>query len=164
MLVWEQTRIMKNRLVATIAQLEKQYSVQLEFMITDNFSENGWFNVYHATIGGDNVYGSRTPAIWIRYYNGNIHVQTCYAVNGKSKYGYNTLPGPVQLHKWIKINVTQTKVKNDYQFNVEVNGEVIHRVNNTQTQAFEDVKVYISDPWFEAVPGYVRNVFIKGKV
>ena len=164
MLISEQTPIMKNRLVATIAQLEKQYSVQLEFVITESFSEDGWFNVYHATIGGDNVYGSRTPAIWVRYYNGTIFVHTTSAVNGKSKDGYNTLPGPVELNKWMKMNVTQTKVKNDYQFTVEVNGEVIHRVNNTQTQAFENVKIYISDPWFEAVLGYVRNVFIKGKV
>ena len=78
--------------------------------------------------------------------------------------GYDTLPGPVELNKWMKMNVTQTKVKNDYQFIVEVDGEVIDRVSNTQTQAFENVKIYISDPWFEAVLGYVRNVFIKGKV
>ena len=75
-----------------------------------------------------------------------------------------TLPGPMQLNKWMKINVTQTNVKGVYQFNVEVDGEVIDRVNNTQTQAFENVTIYISDPWFEAVPGYVRNVFIKGKL
>ena len=156
--------MIKNRLVATIAQLEKQYSVQLEFMITEIFPAVGWYNVYHATIGGDYVYGSRTPAISVRYYNGTMFVSTWSAVNGKSKYGYNTLPGPMQLNKWMKINVTQTNVKGVYQFNVEVNGEVIDRVNNTQTQAFENVTIYISDPWFEAVPGYIRNVFIKGKV
>ena len=77
---------------------------------------------------------------------------------------YHAPFNPTQLNKWIIINVSQTKVGEDYQYIVEMNGEVLHTVKNAKPWQFENVKIYISDPWTPAVPGYVRNVYIKGKV
>ena len=165
MLVSEQTPITKNRTVAIVANLEKQHSLQLEFMITEEFATEDWYNLYHATISGDHdAYGARTPGIWIQTKDGSISVYTTSAVNGIMRTGWNSPPTPIQLNTWMRINVTQAKVKNDYQFDVEVNGEVIETVNNTQTEAFENVTMYISNPWDQVGPGYVRNVFLKGKV
>ena len=154
---------MKNRLLATITTLEKQYSLHLEF-ITESIPGNGFYNIYHATISDNgDVYGSRAPAVWINYKDGYMYVHTNSAVNGDKGYKYNTPTTRVQLNKWNIISISQTKVGGDYQYKVEMNGELNHMVNNTQPQAFQNVKIYISDPWHSAVPGYVRNVYIKGK-
>ena len=133
-------------------------------MITESFSKKGWYNIYHATIDGDkDVYGSRTPGIWINYNNGYMYVHTSSAVSGNMFYRYNAPTTRVQLNKWNIISVSQTEVGGDYQYKVEMNGELKHMVKNTQPQAFQNVKIYISNPWDPAVSGYVRNVCIKGK-
>ena len=161
----QQTPIMKNRLLTTIRKLKKQYYLHVEFKITEPFPTKGYYSIYHATISGDaDVYGSRTPGIWIRHDNGNMYIHTSSTVNGNRMYEYNTPTTTVQLNKWITINISQTKVGDDYEYKVEIDGEVRHVVKNTQPQEFLNVKIYISDPWVQAVPGYVRNVYIKGKV
>ena len=144
--------------------MKEQYYVHVEFMITELFPKNDWYNIFHATISGDmDVYGSRAPGIWINHENGNIFTCIVSAVDGGFSIYYAPTT-PVQLFKWVAINISQTKVEDDYQYKVEINGEVVHMAKNTQPREFENVKIYISDPWYPALPGYVRNVYMKGKV
>ena len=153
----------KNRLVATVTEMKKQYSFHMEFMLTGLFPANGWYNIFHATISGQNdVYGARIPGIWIKCENGEMFAIVDSAVAGDKD--YRTVIDSIQLNKWVIINVSQTKVDNDYQYVVEVNGKVMRTVKNTQPETFHNVKIYISDPWSQVGPGYVRNVYIKGKV
>ena len=143
--------------------MKKQYSVHVEFMITGLFPKDMWYNIYHATISDNvDIYGSRTPGIWINHKNGVMYPGVTSAVDGNRNYVTQT--SPIQLNNWIVMNVSQTEVENDYQYVIELNGKVVHTVKNTKPQLFKNVKVYISNPWNPAVPGYVRNVYIKGKV
>ena len=142
----KQTRISKNRLLATVTKLQKQYSLHMEFMITELPPTNGWSNIFHASISGNkDVYGSRTPGIWIRHKNGTMNPSVYSAVNGNKD--FFTRVNPIQLKKWIIINVSQTKVENDFQYVVEVNGKVVQTVKNTKPLQFENVDIYISNPW-----------------
>ena len=160
----EQTSITRNRLLGTISKLGKQYLVHVEFMIAGSFPTNNWYNLFHATISGNfDVYGSRIPAIIINHNDGNIFTRIACAVSG-TVYKYDSPAAPIQLNKWVAIDVSQTKVADDYQYKVEINGEVVQMVKNTKPQEFENVKIYISNPWIRALPGYVRNVYMKGKV
>ena len=68
-----------------------------------------------------------------------------FAVNGNKDSIILIHINPIQLDKWIIINFSQTKVENDYQYVVEVNGKVVQTVKNTKPQLFENVKIYISD-------------------
>ena len=134
-------------------------------MLNGSFPTNGFYNLYHATVSGEcDVYGCRTPGIWIHHNNGNMYIHTSSAVNGNPKYRYDTPTNTIELNKWITINISQSKVGDDYEYKIEMNGEVMHMVNSTQPQEFPNVKIYISNPWYPAAPGYVRNVYIKGKV
>ena len=161
-LISEQTAIIKNRLLGII-KLEKQYSLHVEFMVTELFLKDGWYNIFHATISGNvDVYGSRVPGIWIHYTNGIMNPSVHVAVNGNIN--FITRINPIQLKKWIIINASQTKVGNNYQYVVEMNGKVVQTVKNTKPRLFENVNIYISDPWYPAVPGYLRNVYLKGKL
>ena len=132
-------------------------------MVTGSFPTDVSYNIYHTTINGNNkVYGSRTPGIWILYKNGEMNPSVRSAVNENKDYTTNI--DSIQLNKWIIINVSQTKIENEYQYVVEVNGKVLDTVKNTKPQEFENVEIYISNPWRTAVPGYVRNVYLKGKL
>ena len=155
----------KNRLLATIIKLGKQYSLHVEFMPNESFSPHGWRSIFHATISGDkDVYGSRTPGIWIKYTNGNMFIHITSAINGNMNFYYETPTTPVPLNKWLTINISQTKVNDAYHYKIEMDGELVYTVENRQPREFQNVKIYISDPWNIADPGYVRNVHIKGKV
>ena len=133
-------------------------------MITESFPTDVWHNIFHATISGNlDVHGSRIPAIYISQENGNMITSVSCAVNGTISY-FGIPSAPIQFNKWIAIIVSQTKVKDEYHHKVEVNGEVLYMGKNSQPQEFENVKIYISDPWYPALPGYVRNVYMKGKV
>ena len=159
-----QTPITRNKSLATVRKLMRQYSIHVEFMIPKLFSQGIWHNMYHATVNNDIGLGSRIPSINIIQENGNLSVQINSDVNGDYRHAYLIPTERIQLKTWITINISQTKVGGDFQYGVELNGELLHMVKNTQPQAFDNVKIYISDPWIPALPGYVRNVYIKGKV
>ena len=45
----------------------------------------------------------------------------------------------------------------------EKDGELMATGENAQPREFKNVGIYTSGPWGSVVPGYVRNVYIKGK-
>ena len=61
------------------------------------------------------------------------------------------------------VKVSQVKVGNDYVYKVEVDGNEVKKVNNANPMEFENVTVYVSDPWHSAALGSIRNLIIKGK-
>ena len=40
---------------------------------------------------------------------------------------------------------------------------MVHRRDNTKPEAFDNVKVYASDPWYFPVDGTIRNLSISSK-
>ena len=151
--------------MATITKLAKQYSLHMEYMLTELFPTNDFYNIYHATISGNmDVYGSRIPGIWIRHDNGLIYTRVDCAIDDNIKHSCYSPTTSIQLNQWIAIIISQSKVGGDYHFKYEMNGKVIYTKKNTKPQQYENVKIYISDPWYPPVPGYVRNVYLKGKV
>ena len=135
--------------------MEKQYSLHVEFMVTE-FPTDGWYSIYHATVSGNvDVYGSRVPGIWINTRNGTMCTGVYSAVGKYRSYYHKTPFNPIKLNKWIEINVSQTKVGGDDQYIIEMNEEVVRTVKNANPRQFENVKIYISDPWYDAVPGEV---------
>ena len=73
------------------------------------------------------------------------------------EFGLNT---KMEIHKYLLFPQPQTKVGFDYQYKVEINGMEVEALNNTQPQEFNN----ISNPWYPALPGNVRNIHIKGNV
>ena len=46
-------------------------------------------------------------------------------------------------------------------FRIDIEGEEVHAVENSQPEEFQDVKVYASDPWHPAQPGSIRNLVVE---
>ena len=137
----------------------------MEFMLTELFNTDDWYNVYHATISDDNdVYGSRIPGIWVHMKDGITTIRIHIAINEYKNHFADAKISSVEVNKWIAINVSQSKIGGDYHFKYEMNGTVIYTEKNTKPRQYENVTIYISDPWYSPVPGYIRNVYLKGKV
>ena len=142
--------------------MKEQYSLHVEFMVAGSFPTGGWYNIFHATLTDKD--NSRVPGIWIQLRNGKMRTVFFTVVGENKNYFCASLYHPIRLNKWITINVSQTKVGGGYQYIVEMNGKVLQKKKNTNPRQFENVKIYMSNPWYSPVPGYVRNVYLKGKV
>ena len=146
-----------NTLLATIRKLNKEFTLQLDVMATE-FS-SGCSTVFNILTGDDRDFGQRI-AFWFCN-NGRIYFSTAVQWKWEIKY-YPSGSSPV--NQWIHIKVSQTKTGDDYVYKLEVNGKEVQKKKNTNAQTFENLKVYVSDPWYEAQKGYIRNLSIKGNV
>ena len=112
----------------------------------------------HCTVGKNiGLYGDRTSSVWVSH-GRQLHI--CSAVNGYDDYCYE--------HKnitnsWSKIRISQRPMNNFYLYEIEVDGIVVHSVQNFMAEEFKDVKCYASDPWHHATDGEIQKLTILTK-
>ena len=88
--------------------------------------------------------GGRVPAVFLTLFK---IFQHCYHVNGNDVYckNYN-----YELNKNYHFEISQIKnSKGEAVYSIKVNGETFHEIVNTTPLKFKDVKLYLSDPWYE---------------
>ncbi|XP_065651450.1 uncharacterized protein LOC136079546 isoform X3 [Hydra vulgaris] len=146
--------IKKNNLIALLSYLDEAYSVS--FKIKPNSYSNGWKSVIHLTIGKDlDNYGDRTPALFFcDDSSGRLYITS--AVNGNKNYMFITQPLP--LNQWSSIQISQIRLNEKYVFSVYLNESMVHSIENTKPQSFENLKVYAASPWFDAQDGSIKDV------
>ncbi|XP_066932780.1 uncharacterized protein [Clytia hemisphaerica] len=156
-IISEAKELHANNLLLFIPILSTEWSVQLQFKLLSEHADGRWCNIMHVTKGQNrDVYGDRVPAIFFDKFNMILSIQS--AVNGIISYNifhtiqYNTEYN-VEIHQRYKSGGV-------YKYSILFNGEEIHSTNNTQARQFYGVKVYISDPWYNACIGLVKNVKI----
>ena len=158
----EEHRIGKNKLLATIPLLKKEWKLSFEFKAT-SFS---WSlrQVLHMTIGGKGLgstakYGDRTPAIWTHPRRGFL---ISSAVNGRYSYAkyFKSLPAK---GKWINIEIGQELEDSEMTYYIIIGGKKEHSTVNSEPEEFENVKVFSSSPWYSPVSGSIRNLLIGNK-
>ena len=144
----------KGKLITTLPILEKSYFVSFEMKPTS--LPGGYHNILHFTIGGDiGKYGERTPAVWS---NGNsLHV--CSAVSGNANYCQD-IHNFIKINEWFSLNISQQLTNGKYMYKIETNGTVFHEVENKEPATFDNVEVYVSNPWYPANPGSIRKIIV----
>ena len=150
------TPLVKEKLVAVIPKLDKEYLVS--FDIKPNSFVSGWHSVIHFTIGSDVTnYGDRVPGVWFHEdAKGGLHIAA--PINGERNLFFNTKP--ITVKQWSRVEISQILKDNVYVYAIRINGELVFSENNKQAQSFDNVKVYASDPWYDAQDGSIRNLFI----
>ena len=119
---------------------------QVEFEITVHAlpTDNNLANVFHFTQNSDNsAYGDRIPALWI-YKSGYFKI--CSAVNGKRNY---CIWSKFDLDEKYHFLIQQYVMNGKIMYKIEKNGQSIASFENKMAQDFNNVKVYISDPWYK---------------
>ena len=151
--------IWRNHLLTTLDFLGREYSVAFSVMPFKFIAR--WASVIHFTTGDNRrVLGSRIPAVWFSKWILNLHI--CSSVNRQHNYCNDFLP--IQLEKWINVNITQRRTKSAYKYEIFINNNLIHDKINYYAHNYTNVKVYVGDPWHTSQPGFIRNITIKGRV
>ena len=125
--------------------LSKEWS--LTFKIRPTGILEGWNVIFQATIGGACCsIGQRIPGVWFYPSTSKIHVQS--AVNGQGGYGFSS--DSLELNVWSAVQVRQQLIDGKYMFSILINDTVVHTVENTTPQTFENVELYTrNSPWNE---------------
>ena len=121
-----------------------------------------WSNILHATVG-DNYggYGDRIPGIWFN--SKSTELRVCASLNENPNQCFPTST-PLPLNKYSTIVVQQTQNAGNrkfYNFEVFVNGKLEIYLLNKKPRIFNNVKYYLSDPWYESAKGSVKNYKLK---
>ncbi|XP_047124613.1 A disintegrin and metalloproteinase with thrombospondin motifs adt-1 [Hydra vulgaris] len=154
-LIQNETSILKNNLVKTLMKHTKEYTVSFEIKPTRFLYE--WANVIHLTTNNNNhKYGDRNPAVFFHQNGSGLHI--CSAVSGIINYVKNT--NKLGLHNWSSVKIAQEFKESKYIYSIELNGQRILYIENNDTRDFSNVKVYVSNPWYEAQPGFIKNLKI----
>jgi len=71
---------------------------------------------------------------------------------------------PPPIGKWTRITLSQENFSGEARYRVLIDGVEKYSVRNAQDGEFRNVRVYASNPWHEALPGYIKNLSVKSKI
>ena len=136
----------------TLSYLSKEFEVVFEFYVNRLLSN--WTSLLHMTIGGNRFeIGNRIPAIFML----DSQLYVAMALNGSGDTGY--FGNNISTNQWYGLSISQRKnSEGDYMFEVMLDGSIVYSVVNQATQEFENVKIYVSDPWYTAFEGRLKNI------
>ncbi|XP_065662137.1 uncharacterized protein LOC100207579 isoform X3 [Hydra vulgaris] len=150
------TSFVKGKIVAEIPKLEKEFLVS--FDVNPYKFLPDWHNVIHFTTGYNyGQYGYRVPSITF-HENGDGTLEIVSSINGYYNWRFNT--NPIEKNQWSNIEISQILEGSLYIYKIRINGVVVYSVTNNQSQSFDNVKVYVSNPWYDAQDGSIKNLFV----
>ena len=130
--------------VWSASEWSDEFKVEYDVIVNKELT-GSWKNLFHLTTGEDTGVGGRIPGIFV---NPGKFFYNCFHVNGDNNYcqRYN-----YQLNKENHFEISQIKnFKGEAVYSIIVNGETLHEIVNTTPLNFKDVKLYLSNPWYEA--------------
>jgi len=151
--------LVRSTRISAIPRLEMEYTVSFEVRAT-SFA-NVWQSVLHFTANDANIaqYGDRNPAIWFwASTDGTSRLHICSGVSGVTNNCYNSRL--FSEGEWISVQVSQTLQDDLYIYVIQLQGEAVLTLVNTQPEAFTDVTVYAADPWHAALNGEIRSIYV----
>ncbi|XP_047145312.1 uncharacterized protein LOC105849748 isoform X1 [Hydra vulgaris] len=147
----------ENEVIATMSVLKKEYSVS--FKLKSYSYSKGWENVLHITKGQNyGECGDRNPAVFF-HKDGSGRLVFFSAINGNINSEFET-KNPLPLNVWSNIKIEQTLKNSAYVYAIYINGSIQYEIENKDPRQFKDVKVYISDPWYTAHDGDIKELFV----
>ena len=133
----------KGNHVWSTSDWSDEFKVEYDVVVNKDLSDT-WSSLFHVTTGENVGYGCRLPAVFV---NKDKYFHICYHVNGNTNYvkNYN-----YELNKEYHFEISQLKNSmGEATYSIKVNGETFHEIVNTTPLKFKDVKLYLSDPWYD---------------
>ena len=124
-------------------------------VLCTEFAGTTYTSVLHFTVGGDGGHGGRIPAVFFMEKNGKRQLLvTAQSTDGEQIVFKHS---NIVNNLWIDIVIQQAERAGRYVIEVVVNDEIIGSMMNHDPYVFENVKVYVSDPWYPAQPGFLKD-------
>ena len=152
--VLAQFAMQKNTLLHSGVTVGKEYMVRFKVLCTE-FAGTLFTSVLHFTTGKDGGHGCRIPAVFFMEKNGKRQLR----IAAQSTDGEDIVfkhPNIVN-NVWIDVVIQQTERAGRYVIELILNDEIIGSMVNHDPYVFENVKVYVSDPWYPAQPGFLKD-------
>ena len=131
-----------------------QYEFSFDFKPTKFVG--GWTNILHLTTGGNTGRGSRIPALFMT--KNYVSISNTIGSNGNWNYKIAKLIE----NEWVHFRTTQTFEQNEYVFRLYMNELLMTTEVNNSPQVFKRVHVWVSNSWYAAAHGYIKNIYFKG--
>ena len=132
----------KGDLVWSTQNWSDEFKVEFDVIVKAELPRS-WTSLFHLTTGENAGAGGRIPAVFVKQAK---FFYICYQVNGNDDYCiiYN-----YELNKDYHFEISQHKSNGEAIYSIKVNGETFHEIVNTTPLKYKDVKLYLSDPWYE---------------
>ena len=152
----EEIELKRNQLVTILRIFPKEYEISFEIKPTAFMPE--WSNIIHLTLNSDYVnYGDRIYSIWM---NNLFNIMGIFiTVNGESHMQFSINLANTPIMEWTKVKATQKLADGKYTLNIFIAETKAYSIENNDPREFKDIKLYLGDPWYNAQPGFVRNLF-----
>ena len=138
----------------------KKFSIKFEVLLTE-FNNNRFSNIIHFTNGTSlkGKYGDRIPAVWSKGTGDPNYRQLYFAMAlGQDENKVFSTVKSYSMHQWLCVEIRQVLSNGKYMFEIAVDSEVVHSVENTNPVDFHNVTVYISNPNSNLQEGRIRNI------
>ena len=129
--------------VWSISDWSDEFKVEYDVIVNKDLSVE-WISLFRLTTGENFGEGGRLPAVFL---NWDKYFVIVYHVNGNANYYQKYF---YELNKEYHFEISQqTNSKGEAVYSIKVNGETFHEIVNTTPLKFKDVKLYLSDPWYD---------------
>ena len=150
-------------MVAAIPKLTKSWSLSIDIKPLGALSE--WTNIMHATIGQNNGrHGDRTPVLDFRSHSTRLYI--CSSLMDTISFCFDTQPLPLNVYSYIEVK--QDRVDDSkYVYSIHVNETLVVKKDLTELEKlreFENVKFYLSNPWYSSANVVIRNCLFNLKL
>ena len=112
--------------------------------------------------GDHGTLGHRIPAIWTHTSVGDTNSRAlliCSGIGTNANDHFNSKR--VVKNKWHSITIEQNLVNSKYIYSVHLDGDLSYTKENTNPRTYKDVKLYISDPWYNALNGQIKDLKVE---
>ena len=150
--------ISKNEEVTTFKEWGTDYKIEFDIVVL-NQPKDVWNSAFQFTIGqnGKKI-GCRSPALWINK-SGYLHFCTSYKTTDLP-WG-NCFNYDFEFGQNYHVVIAQFQDENGIsQYEIEIDGQIVHSIQNDDAQSFSNVKFYASNPWdpsFTSDIGLIEN-------
>ena len=109
------------------------------------------------TTGGNAGWGERIPG----FFPLNMKVAIANGIDGNGNWYFWSPSMP--LNEWVHFKLTQHLEGKDFVYRVYMDHRLLMKKVNKKAQEFKQVDIWMSDNWYNAQPGFVKNLHIAGK-
>ena len=147
-------------MLAVIPRMSSEWSLSFTVKIWNLNSIDPHCSLIHFTQGGNyQKYGDRTPSVFLNKTPTGVVTYLDSAINGDPTNDYKASQFSMVTNVPTHFEIHQRYVSGGkYRFFIKINGQEVHSIINNDAQQFYNIKVYASDPWHKACPGYIKNL------
>ena len=157
--------IKRDQIVAVVAKIETTWKLSFSFTAY-SINKEEVQSIMRLSIGGNQAsFGDRIPGVFINHTSSELFFRTALGSNLNYKYNDDCSSEHLKLQinskYFIEISQIMDEKSGNIIFSAKINGNSCDPVINTQPRTFNNVLMYVSDPWYLQADGIIENLYFE---